>query len=205
MPDTPEAHYACPDCGSIDLSIRGEGLKAPDGGSLAKAECPNCAWAGGLSDTVGFATTENVWTVERVGEVLLRVSAKHAAGPMVQVLEFTGLIPKTLEKAPPAEENQGRNWSEEELNNHNELAQIIRDRVMRRTFEAFIVAAFEEAAHCNKLYAIEMDMPQHELLRDEALDSHDIGTLREAPRVFGGDVVDLEDARKKRGQEEAGG
>ena len=62
-----ETHYACPDCGSIDLEISGEGLRDVDDKSLARAECPNCAWAGALKDTVGFATTENVFTAEIIG------------------------------------------------------------------------------------------------------------------------------------------
>ncbi len=193
-----EAHYTCPDCGSIDLAIRGEGIKDSEGKSLARATCPNCAWDGNLSDTIGFATTETVWTVERIAEVLLRVSTKHAAGPIIQVLEFSGLIPKHMDEAPPPEQNQGRNWSDEKLKQHNELAQIIRDRVARRVFESFVTAAFEEAAETNKMYCIEMDMPLHELLKGESPNPAETGTLRKPAKKFGGDVVNIEDAKKKK-------
>ena len=163
-----ETHYACPDCGSIDLEISGEGLRDVDDKSLARAECPNCAWAGALKDTVGFATTENVFTAERLGEVMLRVSAKHAAGPLVQVLEWAGLLPPVLEAAPPAEATQGGEpWTVEDLERHNELAQQMRNEVMRATFEAFITASFEKAAEMHRIYAVETNTPLHPIVRDE--------------------------------------
>jgi hypothetical protein len=144
-----EAHHVCPDCGSIDLELEQQSLHGPTGAPLGRATCPNCAWTGALRDTHGFATTEALWTVERVADLLLRVCAVHAAGPIVQSLEFVGLIPKKLEVAP---EMQQPNWSAEDLREHNKTAQTIRDRVMRRTFEAMISAAFEEASECHQAY-----------------------------------------------------
>jgi hypothetical protein len=150
-----EARHCCPDCGSIDLVVTSKGLLGADGKSLSRATCPNCAWEGPLKDTIGLATTEQVWTTERIAEVMLRVSSKHAAGPLIQLLEYIGLVPAMQE------------GTSSEARGHNDIVQLIRDRVARSTFEGMVTAAFEEAAHCHKAYAVAYDKPLHPVLRDD--------------------------------------
>lgn len=113
-----EVHHSCPDCGSIDVEVS----------VLSKeARCPNCEWKGSASSTVGVATSENFWTIERIGEVLLRVISKHGAGPMCQVFEFVGILDKDDQPA--------------------------RDVIMQAASAAAITAAFEAAhsIHLEKL------------------------------------------------------
>ena len=84
-----ELHATCPDCGSLDL-VTSEVIVAES----KEVRCPNCSWTGPAAKTVGVASSEDFWTIERVGAVLLRVMAKHAAGPLCQVFEFVGLLEK---------------------------------------------------------------------------------------------------------------
>lgn len=186
------ATHTCPECGCPDLIIEKKGLVDSSGGSLATAECPICTWEGKLSDTVGMATTEQLWTIERIGDLLLKVTHKHAAGPMIQALEHVGLIPKML---PPKEYStvggkQGEKNREDQRKRreHNEVVQKIRDRVARASFAALIEAGFTEAAECHKLYAIHENIPLHPALKERPEQENE-------DRTFGGDVVDLEDAR----------
>jgi DNA-directed RNA polymerase subunit RPC12/RpoP len=162
MPAT--ARYACPDCGSIDLAVVGLGIAE----ASQKAVCPNCSWEGMVKDTIGFATTEQVWDIERVADVMLRVSNVHAAGPLVQCLEFVGILPKKLDKAP---EGKSETW----LAAHNSMVQQMRDFVMQETFTGMLTNCFEAAAMANKKYAAELGITAHP-------------ALHESDTVFGGDA-----------------
>lgn len=162
-----EARYVCPDCGSIDLQIENKDLKDREGKSLATASCPNCAWAGPLRDTLGFVTTEQVWDIERVGEVLLRVLSRHAVGPMVQVFEFVGLIPKRR-----SIHGGGRS---KDVRTHNARVDKIREYVLRTTMAATLEAAFQAAAEANQRWATETGQDPHPLLEEDE-------------EVFGGDA-----------------
>ena len=154
-----EARHFCPDCGSIDLVIERKYVTmsaAEDTGATAK--CPNCSWDGALSKTLGAVSAEQFWDIERVGDVLLRVVQKNAAGPMVQVLEFAGLLPR-LKQAPDEEVTAAM------LADHNALAQQCRDIVMREVFEASITAGFAAAERAHRIYAVKMNMPLHPMLK----------------------------------------
>ena len=132
---TAELRRTCPDCGSIDVET---GSNIVSGGN-ALARCPNCEWTGVASQTVGVASSEGFWDIQRVGEVLLRVIAAHGVGPMCQVFEFVGLIEKGDQEA--------------------------RDRIMRAASAACIQAAFEEAqeVHISKL----LTKPESEMNEQE--------------------------------------
>lgn len=164
-----DARHYCPDCGSIDLDIT-------DGIVAAKTvKCPNCGWAGGIGQTIGFATTEQVWDIERVGNVLLRTMAVNAAGPLVQALEFIGLLPRKrfrAEQKSTRQEDLERYQKEDLLFDDpstpkwNAEAQRARDRVMAKICEAAVTAAFEEAEKQNRRFAIEMDTGIHPMLEE---------------------------------------
>jgi len=114
-----EIHPTCPDCGSIDVETTT---------ITAEAACPNCDWRGGSAETVGVASSEDFWDIERVGHVLLRVISKWGAGPMCQVFEFIGILEKGDDEA--------------------------RDVIMQAASAACIQAAFEaaHAVHIRKLF-----------------------------------------------------
>jgi hypothetical protein len=133
---TAELRRTCPDCGSIDVEVRPEIIMQGGGPG---ARCPNCEWNGKASETVGVASSEGFWDIQRVGEVLLRVIAAHGAGPMCQVFEFVGLIEKDDQEA--------------------------RDRIMRAASAACIQAAFGEAqeVHIQKL----LNKPESEMNEQE--------------------------------------
>jgi hypothetical protein len=75
------------------------------------------------------ARSENLWTSERVGNALLLVASKHAAGPMISTLELIGLVPPIRGEAT-----------------EQESARSIREQVMRGILEAVVTSAFETAA-----------------------------------------------------------
>jgi len=159
-----EVRYACPDCGGIDLITTTVGsLITADGQSPNNnAECVNCGWTGKVSETTGFATTEKIWSIERIGIVLLRVMATRAAGPLVQALEFIGLLPRKFEeKESMTTEERVRvvMWNRE--------AQHSRDAVMQRVCEKAITAAFEEAERQNRRFARVMGTDIHPLFAAE--------------------------------------
>jgi len=180
----------CPECGCIDLEVKGIGLVDAENMSMATASCPNCQWNGSTRDTVGMATTERLWTIERLGETMLRVSTKHAAGPIVQLLEFSGLLPKILDEAPPPEKNDGKVWSDKDLKTHNELAQQMRDVVMQSIFESMLRSSFETAANANRVYAKAMGVQPHVLATEFVEDMP-------ADNVFGGNVRPINKGRTK--------
>lgn len=180
--------YMCPDCGFNELTISGKGLKAADGSSLAKSSCPNCSWEGPLSATVGVLTTERLWTSNAIGDLMLRLVTKHAAGPMVQAYEFIGLLPKSRDVR--AESPEGADPSADdvaEAEEHNELVQACRNHVMRAIFSAAIEAGFAAAEEAHRFYATKTNTPLHPVLKHDP---------PENGREFGGDVVNLSDRRK---------
>jgi predicted RNA-binding Zn-ribbon protein involved in translation (DUF1610 family) len=199
-----EARYFCPDCGSIDLQIFNAELCDDEGKSLGRAECPNCAWKGPLTATIGAMTTERMWDANRVGDLMLRVMAVHAAGPLVQALEFVGLLPRQrlLPMPPPpgsSPEEQVKYESDLAIYNDpstmrwNRAAQEARDSVMRKIMEGAITAGFEEAERVNRLFAIATETDIHPMLKDD----------EESIREFGGDVgekkiTDIKKARQKK-------
>jgi hypothetical protein len=190
----PKLYYSCPECGSLDVETHGEGIKRPDGTSAATATCPVCGWSGALKDTVGFATTERVFDTERLAEVMFRTITKHAAGPLVQLFELTGILPPIMDEVPPPEQTGGQQWTDEMLKKHNELAQKMRDAVMRATFESALTSAFATAEQVNRQYATEMNTPLHAAFREE----------EPSEEVFGGDVVSLSSVRKKKKKRKKG-
>lgn len=199
-----EARHFCPDCGSIDIEIINRDLRDDKGNSLGRAECPNCGWKGALTQTIGAVSTEQFWDAERVGEVMMRTMAIHAAGPLVQCLEFIGLLPRKRYKPEDKldhhvnEESKKKYEAELALFNDpstekwNAAAQRARDAVMRRIMEAAITAGFEEAERVNRLFAIETETDIHPMLKQE-----------EEVREFGGDVgekkiTNIKEARRKK-------
>jgi hypothetical protein len=190
-----EARHFCPDCGNIDLVI----TKAVLAGQTSSASCPSCAWSGPLNKTIGAVTTEQFWDADRIGDVLLRVMATRAAGPLVQALEFIGLLPRKRERP----ERLPTNYTQEEMEawekarnlfeepstpEWNRLAQASRDAVMQRIMEAAITAAFEETERQNRLFAIATNTDIHPV-------------LKAGDEEFGGDqgnVTNIKKARKKR-------
>jgi ribosomal protein S27AE len=183
-----DARHFCPDCGSIDL------VHTPIAGNV---KCPNCGWGGALSQTIGAVSREQFWDAERLAAVLLRVVTAHAAGPMVQVLEFAGILPRKI----GALEVRGREvidggkrvvveTPEEmaeyiraaeirarspETKAHNARVQQMRDAVMRRIFEAAITAGFEEAERQHRLYAVDTNTPLHEAFNEEPAAEREFG------------------------------
>lgn len=181
--------YMCPDCGFNELKIQGEGLKGPDGESLARAGCPNCAWEGPLSATIGVLTTERLWTSKAVGDLMIRLVSRHAAGPMVQAYEFIGLLPKMRDAQ--AECPEGAVPSDEDIKavaEHNELAQACRNHVMKEIFTAAVSAGFTAAEEAHRFYATKTNTPLHHVLREEESSGE---------REFGGDVVPIDKKSRK--------
>lgn len=149
-----EARYFCPDCGSVDLIITGEVVK--------NVECPNCGWKGPINETLGLATTEKIWDIERIGSVMLRTMAVHAAGPLVQALEFIGLLQKKIvlqNSTETAEHVRQVLWNKE--------VQRSRDSVMQRICEAAITAGFNEAERQNRRFAEVMGTNIHPIFAAE--------------------------------------
>lgn len=201
-----EARHFCPDCGSIDLEITNRELRDAEGKSLGRAKCPNCAWEGPLTQTVGAVTQGQFWDSKRVGDLMIRVMAVHAAGPLVQALEFVGLLPRKREKPAPLPEAATDEervkyesdlalWEDPGTVKWNRAAQEARDSVMRKIMEAAITEGFAEAERVNRLFAIATETDIHPMLKEEA-----------AVREFGGDVdekkvTNIKTARqKKRGK-----
>jgi hypothetical protein len=176
--------------------ISNQGLRGPDGESMAWAECPNCSWKGPLSKTIGAVTSEQFWDAKRVGEAMIRVMAVHGAGPLVQALEFIGLLPrkrlqpeKTNDFVPELKEQYERElalFKDPSTPKWNIEAQKSRDAVMQRIMEAAITAGFEEAERQNRRFAMEMGTDIHSMLKEEP------------EKEIGGTVTSIKKARKKR-------
>lgn len=193
-----DARHFCPDCGSIDLIITNEELRDAEGKSLARVECPNCGFRGPISATIGAVTQQQFWDAERVGEVMMRTLAIHGAGPLVQCLEFIGLLPRKRAKMefrgpkdyePGSPQMQAKAlYDDPSTPKWNEAAQRARDAVMRRIMEAAITAGFEEAERANRIFAIETETDTHPIFKEDDV------------REFGGDggVTNIKKARKRR-------
>jgi predicted RNA-binding Zn-ribbon protein involved in translation (DUF1610 family) len=181
-----EARHFCPDCGGIDIQIQRKHIllsEAEDTGATAK--CPNCGWEGPLSSTVGAVTSEQFWDIEKIGEVLVRVVSKHAAGPFVQVMEFVGLMQKPLLELPA-------DWTEADMRQHNELVASGREQVVKAMLAAAISAGFEEAEKVHRVYAVKMNVPVHPALGASMDDC-------QGERSFGGNVTPISKKGKRRG------
>jgi len=84
--------YICSKCGCPDLEMSKSSIIVS--ADQKKVRCPNCKWEGTLSETTGILTTEKIFDVKAVLNLLLFVTTKHAAGPIAQALVFIGLIEK---------------------------------------------------------------------------------------------------------------
>jgi hypothetical protein len=118
----------CPQCQGMELHIERSVIIGADPGI---ARCNLCQWQGTPDDLLVAVSPENtsLWTGERVANVLLVAASKHAAGPMVQVLEVLGLV-------PPIQGGEQEQAS----------AQHVREHVMKAVLEAVVTSAFESAA-----------------------------------------------------------
>lgn len=191
-----DARYFCPDCGSIDLKIEQGGLEVAKG--TRECECPNCGWKGPIAKTVGAATTQQFWDTKRVGDVMIRTVGIHAAGPLVQCLEFIGLLPKKLPMPKPGDSGMvdGVALSADEMKrriDYNASAQRARDGVMQAICIAAIEAGFTEAVKANKVFAVETDTEVHQMIQAE-----------EGDTIFGGGgggkVVPIDKNKRKKGR-----
>lgn len=121
-----KSHYFCPVCQSLEITLINSLMSAEQ-----KASCKLCGWEGErtkLLATIGVER-QNFWTGERVANVLLNVAAKHGAGPMIQALEYIGLVPPIR-------------GAEQEIAS----AQHIRSEITKAVLEAVVTAAFERCA-----------------------------------------------------------
>lgn len=146
------ARYSCPSCGSIDISVSE---------ITSTWSCPICEARGELRDAVGFVTTESVWDIEKVAEVSLRVVAKHSAGPLLQLWEFVGIVPRMKEIT--REITGPRRRAHEAW---NARVQEIRDNVLRAVMASSLSAAFKVAHAAREvhpeLFAVEEPGPSTE-------------------------------------------
>jgi hypothetical protein len=119
-----EARYFCPECGSMELSASvDEVVLAKSADSLRGSEsatCHLCGWSGTLKETLGAVSSEEFYDIEKIGNILLRVFAKHGTGPIYQSLVLVGLIEKDDE--------------------------VAKDKVLKAVTEAALTAAFSTAA-----------------------------------------------------------
>lgn len=186
-----DARHFCPDCGSIDLQITRQFILVPkeeDTGATAK--CPNCGWEGPLSKTVGAVTSEKFWDIEGVGEVLLRVVSKHAAGPFIQVMEFVGLLPRkktpqefAVELGIIKEGDLGNDLLGDEgfstrFHAYNTMVDQMREQVVRAMLAASITAGFEEAEKVHRAFSARTGKQLHPLLQEERQHSGNVMPLR---------------------------
>jgi hypothetical protein len=124
-----EVAYFCPKCQSLEIEETTKGIII--GSSPNRARCLLCKWEGTTNELIGALapTNEFFWTPEKVANALLIGASKYAAGPLVQLLEFIGLVPK-IEGGK--EEKQS--------------ARDIREAVVKAVLEAVVTASFETAA-----------------------------------------------------------
>lgn len=173
---TADARHFCPDCGGIDLIIMRPAVTlagAENSGSTAT--CPNCNWSGTLGQTIGAASREGFWDIDKVGYVLLRVVSKHAAGPFLQVMEFVGLLPRPRTLTPEQAMNPKLVG---EVKQHNEIVEQARNGILRAIIGAAITAGFEEAEQWHRVWAVKMNKPLDDLIR--------VGSSGPKDREFGG-------------------
>lgn len=134
-----DVRYFCPQCQSIELEIsKGLIIHAAEQGPTAS--CATCAWEGPLKECLGAIAPEGAqfWDANKVANLLLLVVSKYAAGPLIQVMEHVGLLPRE------------RNSDAEEL----------RDELLRTIIGAAVSAAFEKAAELAPAYYAKHDPQQ---------------------------------------------
>lgn len=120
--------HICPQCGCPDLKYGDEGSVILSAQSRA-VECPNCGWSGALSDSAAILTTEKVYDLKAVSDILIYTVTKYAGGPLAQTLMLIGLL---------------RRDDQEGL-----------DKILRATLGAMVEAAFTAAAERAKELAEE--------------------------------------------------
>jgi hypothetical protein len=131
-----EIAYFCPQCQSNEMTMGN--VTAADGS--VSASCGLCQWSGRSTEVVGAVSPANAqfWNAERIGNVMLIATAKHGAGPLIQVLELLGIL-------PPVPGGTGYTMTPEQREEALS-AQDCRDRVMQAVIGAAVTAAFETAA-----------------------------------------------------------
>ena len=140
-----EIRYFCPLCQGMEIDLRQSNLVGIDQGP---ARCRLCSWTGSPDELIGALSEQNekFWTSDRVASALLMAATKHAAGPMVQVLETIGLIPR-IGGTP-----------EEQVS-----ATDVREGVMRAVLEGIVTGAFETAAVLSPAHFQKYDPPMAKL------------------------------------------
>lgn len=121
-----EARYFCPECGGPEVHVGGSKEELEARVKIAAslrgldARCQLCGWSGKVEDMLGHASSEGFYTIEKIANILLMVTAKHAAGPLCQALEMVGLIEK--------DDQEGK------------------EKVIKAVTEAMVTSAFQTAA-----------------------------------------------------------
>jgi hypothetical protein len=126
----------CPECGCLEMDIDEKKIVTVDGPSSSRAKCPACSWEGPLAAAPMMADSDAIWDTQRAWQLILVVATKHAAGPMIQALEFLGYVPKLLngptKEVPP-----------NMVDKHNKVAAQIREDVSRAMFEGMVASTIE--------------------------------------------------------------
>ena len=138
----------CPDCQGNELQF--DTRRVVSGNAPPPAACQLCGWKGNTHEllvAVGPATA-HMWTGDKVANVLLYAATRFSAGPMLQVLELLGLIPKLPDGEAADEERQS--------------AERVRGEVLKAVLEATVTAAFEKAAELSSEHFARFDAPQAE-------------------------------------------
>ncbi len=119
--------YFCPSCYGMEIKLDKVVLITNE----PKAHCQLCGWEGHRSDLIAGIEPSNraFWTSERVGDTLLMVVSKYAAGPALQVLELIGVVPRI-----------------EGSREQQDSARAIREHVLKEVLGAVVTAAFTAAA-----------------------------------------------------------
>lgn len=164
--------YTCPECGSPSIKYESIGLVIAnkDGVDRVKrdASCEDCDWKGLLSDTMHFATTEKVWTIESVADFLTQVMAKHTSGPMLQALEHVGIMPAPISKdGIYRKEGVSEEETEEGVEAHNALVRELRENVIRASLAGMISGGFTAASEAHHKYCDVMGIKPQGILSDD--------------------------------------
>lgn len=141
-----EVAYFCPECQSIEVVVQIPRIIDPKNKDGAKtAECKFCGWKGKAAELIGAITPKNqqFWNAEKIGNLLIGVTLKHAAGPILQAMAFVGLLPKI----------QG---SLEE----RESAQQLREEVTKEVLASAVTTAYETAARLVPAHYARFDVEQ---------------------------------------------
>lgn len=115
-----ESRHTCPKCGAIDLNIKVSGIVDSGGNSVGSTATCGCGWQGPLNESVGVITTENFFGIEDLAHLMVMLVAKNLAGPLWQLLVFTGLVEQDDE--------------------------IGRKKILDAAFTGLIISVFEAAA-----------------------------------------------------------